>query len=169
MPSPGNGWLHLFKAHHGIVFKEIVGEAASANEDVDTIFTQTKPPAIWSEMSTMHVKLCRLTRCSQTKYMPKGDSRASGKHSKVHVTVILCTNVDGNKWRKPFITDESKKPHCYHCYVPVRYGHNAKEWMTHNLFPEWLGKSDLDLHNQGMLLVLGTCLETVRRTMCKLF
>ncbi|KAH6930965.1 hypothetical protein HPB50_021079 [Hyalomma asiaticum] len=34
---PGNGRLHWFKMHHGIVFKLIVSEAASAgNQDVAT-------------------------------------------------------------------------------------------------------------------------------------
>ncbi|XP_065302631.1 uncharacterized protein [Dermacentor albipictus] len=42
--SPGNGWLHRFKARHGIVVKVVVGEAASVNnEDVDAWLSDNLP------------------------------------------------------------------------------------------------------------------------------
>lgn len=79
----------------------------------------------------------------------KGDTWAGGNHSKVRVTALLCTNMDGSDWRVPCVTGKSKKPRCFRSYVPVRYRHNAKGWMTRDLFAEWLSEFDRDMQRQG--------------------
>ncbi|XP_072144529.1 tigger transposable element-derived protein 6-like [Dermacentor andersoni] len=89
----------------------------------------------------------------------KGDKCAGGKHSKVRITVLLCTNMDGSDRCLPFVIGKSKRPRCFRTYVPVRYRHNSKSWMTRELFAEWLIDFDSSMAKKGrkVLLVLDNC------------
>lgn len=160
---PGNGWLHRFKVRHGIVFKSIVGEAASASDqDVaswleanrDTILSYAERDVYNADETALFYQMLP----GKTHAM-KGDTCAGGKHSKVRVTALLCTNMDGSDRRVPFVIGKSKKPRCFRGYVPVRYRHSAKAWMTRDLFAEWLSELDRDMHKQGrrVLLVVDNC------------
>ncbi|XP_049275472.1 tigger transposable element-derived protein 4-like [Rhipicephalus sanguineus] len=122
---PGNGWLHRFKVHHGIVFKSIVGEAASASDqDVaswleanrDTILSYAEQDVYNADETALFYQMLP----GKTNAM-KGDTCAGGKHSKVRVTALLCTNMDGSDRRVPVVIGKSKKPRCIRGYVPVRY------------------------------------------------
>ncbi|KAH7934245.1 hypothetical protein HPB49_023693 [Dermacentor silvarum] len=58
----------------------------------------------------------------------------------------------------PFVR-KSDKPRSFRSYVPVRYRHQRKAWMTHELFAEWLVGFNQDMkHNAKVLLVLDNCL-----------
>nr|XP_037280134.1 LOW QUALITY PROTEIN: tigger transposable element-derived protein 6-like [Rhipicephalus microplus] len=65
----------------------------------------------------------------------------------------------GSDRRVPFVIGKSKKPRCFQGYVPVRYRHNAKAWMTCDLFVEWLREFDQDMLKQDrrVLLVVENC------------
>lgn len=56
----------------------------------------------------------------------KSDTCTGRKHSKVHVPLFLCTNMDGSDRRMPFIILKSNEPHCFRSYVPVHYRPNAE-------------------------------------------
>lgn len=79
----------------------------------------------------------------------KGDTCSGGKHSKVRVTALLCTNMDGSGWRVPFVTEKLKKPRCFRSCVLMRYRHNTKVWMMRDLFAEWLSEMDHNTQRQG--------------------
>lgn len=54
----------------------------------------------------------------------KSDACPGRKHSKVHVTALVCRNMDGSDRRVPFAIGKPKKPRFFRSYVPVRYRHN---------------------------------------------
>lgn len=105
--NPGNGWLHRFKQRNGIVFKAVVGEAASVNtDDVDAWFCENVPTiASYCEKNVYNAdETALLYQMLPSKtHTLKGDTCSGGKNSKVRVTVLLCTNMDGSDRRQPFI------------------------------------------------------------------
>lgn len=150
---------------HGIIFKLIVGEAASASDqDVATwLVANGAVIASYAEQDVYNADKTALfyQMLPDKMHVMKGDSCAGGKHSKACITTLLCTNMDGSDWRVPFVfgKSKSKRPRCFRNYVPVHYRHNAKAWMMHNLFAEWLGKLDCNMQRQGrrVMLVLDNC------------
>ncbi|XP_064477290.1 tigger transposable element-derived protein 6-like [Ornithodoros turicata] len=139
--SPGNGWLHRFKERHGIRFKKIVGEAASADisnidewmdmhaakiasYDERDVFNADET-ALFFQLLPSHTHALRNETC------------AGGKHSKVRVTVLLCCNMDGSDRQKLFVIGKSAKPRDFRSLysLPVHYRSNSKAWMTKVLGP----------------------------------
>lgn len=161
--SPGNGWLHRFKARHGIVFKAVVGEAASVNnEDVDAwLFDNLPTIASYAPRDVYNADETALfyQMLPSKTHALKGDKCAGGKNSKLRITVLLCANMDGSDRRLPFVIGKSRKPRCFGSYVPVRYRNNTKAWMSRDLFAEWLVEFDRDMarKNRKVLLVLDNC------------
>ncbi|XP_064461997.1 tigger transposable element-derived protein 6-like [Ornithodoros turicata] len=161
--SPGNGWLHRFKVRHGIVFKGVAGEAASVNmEDVNTWLDENIATIVsYSAQDVYNADETALfyQMLPAKTHALKGDKCSGGKNSKLRITVLLCTNMDGSDRRLPFVIGKYQKPRCFGHYVPVRYRHNKKAWMTRDLFAEWLVEFDRDMARQKrkVLLVLDNC------------
>lgn len=59
-----------------------------------------------------------------------------------------------------FVVGKSQKPRCFGNYVPVRYWHNSKAWMTHDLFAKLFIEFNqkMSKKNSKVLLVLDNCL-----------
>ncbi|KAH9375076.1 hypothetical protein HPB48_012591 [Haemaphysalis longicornis] len=57
--------------------------------------------------------------------------------------------MNGCNWRVLFVIGKSKNPRYFWSYVPVLYRHNAKGWMTRDLFAEWLSEIGRDMQRQG--------------------
>lgn len=123
---PGNGWLHRFKVRHGIVFKSIVGEARSvSDQDVaNWLATNRAIIASYAEQDVYNADETALfyQMLPDKTHSMKGESCAGGKHSKVRVTVLLCTNMNGSDRRMPFVIGKSKKPRCFRNHVPCATG-----------------------------------------------
>ena len=62
----------------------------------------------------------------------KGENCHEGKLSKMHLTVLLCTNADGREKLTLFVIDTAKKPRCFKNVksLPTNYTSNKKAWMT---------------------------------------
>ncbi|XP_072140427.1 tigger transposable element-derived protein 6-like [Dermacentor andersoni] len=161
--SPGNGWLHRFKLRHGIIFKTINGESASvSDEDINTWMSKNLARvSSYAERDVYNADETALfyQMLPGKTHAMKGDKCAGGKHSKVRITVLLCTNMDGSDRCLPFVIGKSKRPRCFRTYVPVRYRHNSKSWMTCELFAEWLIDFDSSMAKKGrkVLLILDNC------------
>ncbi|KAH7965157.1 hypothetical protein HPB49_004546 [Dermacentor silvarum] len=119
--SPGNGWLHRFRAHHGIVFETVTSEADSVNiEDVDAWLSKN--------ITTIGSYALRDTyNANETVLLyhmlpPVKDTCAGGKHSKLRVAILLCMNMDGSDRQLPFVIGKSRKLRCFGSYIPVRSG-----------------------------------------------
>nr|XP_037284840.1 tigger transposable element-derived protein 6-like [Rhipicephalus microplus] len=105
--KPGGGWIQRFKERHGIVYKNVVGEAASLDSEAKQQWLQTNLPVLMERFSARDIYNCDETAFffqmtpSKTHAL-KGDPCPGGKHSKVRVTVLLCVNMDGSHRLKPF-------------------------------------------------------------------
>lgn len=158
--EPGGGWIQRFKDRHGIVYKNVVGEAASLDSQAKEKWLETKLPDLLERYSERDIYNGDETALffqmlpSKTHSL-KGDPCAGGKHSKVRVSVLLCANMDGSHRLKPFVIGKSKKPVCFkNEHIPVRYRNNKKAWMTRELFEEWLVEFDRVIEGQGRKVVL---------------
>lgn len=158
--EPGGGWIQRFKERHGIVYKNVVGEAASLDSEAKQQWLQTNLPVLMERFSARDIYNCDETALffqmtpSKTHAL-KGDPCPGGKHSKVRVTVLLCVNMDGSHRLKPFVIGRSKKPVCFrNQHIPVHYRSNKKAWMTRVLFEEWLLEMDSVIESQGRKVVL---------------
>lgn len=85
----------------------------------------------------------------------KGNACAGDKQSKVCVTVLLCTNMNGRDWHLLFVIGKSKLPHFSCNYVPVSYKHNAKASMMLDLFAKWLIEFKHNMQEQGKSMLPG--------------
>ncbi|XP_072144735.1 tigger transposable element-derived protein 6-like [Dermacentor andersoni] len=137
--EPGGGWIQRFKERHGIVYKNVVGEAASLDTEAKQQWLQTKLPSVLERYAEKDIYNCNETALffqmlpSKTHAL-KGDRCPGGKHSKLRVTVLLCVSMDGSHRLKPFMIGRSKKPTCFkNQHIPVRYRSNKKAWMTRDL------------------------------------
>ena len=77
------------------------------------------------------------------------------------LTVLLCTNADGNEKLTPFVIGTAKKPCSFKnvkC-LPTDYTSNKKAWITQLLFEDFLRKLDLKmrLQKQKIILFIGNC------------
>ncbi|XP_064467178.1 tigger transposable element-derived protein 6-like [Ornithodoros turicata] len=164
--KPCGGWLQRFKDRYGITYRRIVGESASMDragreawldEHLEDIFQRYTECNIYNgdETGLFYQLLPSATHAL------KGEDCAGGKHSKVRLTVFLCSNMDGSDRRKPFVIGKSKKPRGFSnpASVPVHYRYNQKAWMTRALFQEWLEEFDRDMLKQQrkVLLLLDNC------------
>ncbi|XP_054933552.1 tigger transposable element-derived protein 4-like [Dermacentor andersoni] len=99
--EPGGGWIQRFKERHGIVYKNMVGEAASLDTEAKQQWLQTKLPGVLEHYAEKDIYNCDETALffqmlpSKTHAL-KGDRYPGGKHSKLGVTVLLCVSMDGS-------------------------------------------------------------------------
>lgn len=145
------------------MFRSVAGEAASVNdEDVDAWLRKNIPAiASYSKSEVYNADETSLfyEMLPSKTHALKGESCSGGKHSKSRVTVLLRANMNGSDQQEPFIIGKSRKPRCFGNYVPMRYRHNNKAWMTQDLFAERLIEFDQDMarKKRNVLLVLDDC------------
>ncbi|XP_070388781.1 tigger transposable element-derived protein 4-like [Dermacentor albipictus] len=99
--EPGGGWIQRFKERHGIVYKNVVGEAVSLDTEAKQQWLQTKLPGVLERYAEKDIYNCDESALffqmllSQA-HVLKGDRCLGGKHSKLRVTVLLCVSMDGS-------------------------------------------------------------------------
>jgi hypothetical protein len=80
------------------------------------------------------------------------------KLNKERLTLALCCNEDGSDKLPLWVIKKYKNPHCFKNVnlgsLGCTYQSNAKAWMTHIIFLEWLNAFDLHVANHKVLLVL---------------
>lgn len=146
--SYSRGYLHRFKSRRGIKRKLYEGEADSADmtavqsgrQDLQRVLRDYDPEDIYNLDETGLFYRLGPNYTLATK-------KVSGtKKSKDRITVVLAANATGTTRIKPFVITKVQRPRCFgksynpECYV--RYRHNAKAWMTADLFKEWLKDFD---------------------------
>ena len=87
------------------------------------------------------------------------DKKSSGvKGKKVHLTYLFVSNADGSEKLPPLIIGKAKMPRAFQNKMGTQLGfyyrHNAKAWMTANLYQEWLRQWDRDLGERRRKIVL---------------
>lgn len=144
-------------------YQAVVGEAAAVNEDAanDWLSANVSDVLQFSKRDIQNADETGLfyQMLPNKTHSLKDDACVGGKNSKVRVTVLLCCNMDGSDRCLPFVIGKSKKPRCFRQFVPVRYRHNKKAWMTRALFGEWLKEFDdkMVAKKRSILLILDNC------------
>ena len=149
------GWLDRFKLRHGIVFREVCGEAAAVDDGtVASWLDKSLPPLLSSyhprdvfnadETGVFYRLLPNKTLCF------KGDSCHGGKLSKERITAMVCANMDGSEKLPLMVIGKFERPRCFKNVktLPVDYRFNKKAWMTSDIFSDWIRKLDKRFHAQ---------------------
>ena len=80
------------------------------------------------------------------------------KGSKVRLTYLFASNADGSEKRPPLIIGKAKKPRAFQnntgAQLGFHYRHNAKAWMTVDIYQEWLRQWDRELGGKGREIIL---------------
>lgn len=160
------GWLDRFKARHGVVFREICGEAAAVDDNIVTSWLEkTLAPMLSSyhprdvfnadETGVFYRLLPDKTFCF------KGDSCHGGKQSKERITAMVCANMDGSEKLPLMVIGKFERPRCFKNVktLPATYKFNKKAWMTSVIFTEWLRKLDRQFTAQRrkILMLVDNC------------
>ncbi|XP_035824743.1 tigger transposable element-derived protein 6 [Aplysia californica] len=161
-----DGRLGRFKRRHGITFKSVNSESASAR-NIDT--------SAWSETlkEVLTYKPCDVYNADETglyfKCLPdktlafqvQGEACSGMKVPKDRITILCAANMDGTD-KLPLLTiGKFEKPRCLKNIrtYPVTYRHNKKAWMTSVLFEEWVRKLDhrFLLAGRSVALIVDKC------------
>ncbi|GFN97024.1 tigger transposable element-derived protein 4 [Plakobranchus ocellatus] len=159
------GWLDRFKLRHGIVFKPMRGEAASA-KDIDTSERQETVQKISADYSPRDVFNADETglfyKCLPNKsLMFQGQTCSGHKTPKERVSLLCAANMDGSEKLSLLMIGKFGQSRCFKGIntLPVTYRHNKKAWMTSSLLKEVVQKQDRCFLMQGrsVALVLDNC------------
>ncbi len=87
------------------------------------------------------------------------NKKSSGvKGTKVRLTYLFTSNVDGSEKLPPLIIGKAKKPRAFQnktgTQLGFQYRNNAKAWMTANIYQEWLQQWDFELGTRKRKIVL---------------
>jgi hypothetical protein len=92
----------------------------------------------------------------------KGERCTGSKNSKERITVLLCTNSTGTDKLLPLVTGKCRSPWCFKNMhkLPCEYCHNAKAWMTGEIFQEWILSLECrtKAEKQKILFLIDNCL-----------
>ncbi|VDO38331.1 unnamed protein product [Heligmosomoides polygyrus] len=134
--NASEGWASRFESRHGIVFKQVQGEAGDVDMEAVSDWHQIVPYKGLEQFSEENVFNVYETglfwRLLPSKTMAfKGDRCTSGKRSKERITVLVGSNMSGTEKMPLLVIGKSRSPRCFkNASVPVDYEANQKAWMT---------------------------------------
>lgn len=158
-----NGFIDRFKKRNGIVFKTVQGEAASADNEAASRWKVEILPHFLNRYAARDVynadESALFFDCLPNKTLAfRGNRCEGGKKSKLRVTLLFCTNMDGSDKRQLLLIGKSAKPRCFKSInpsqLPVHYASNQKAWMNRQLWFEWLKKFDKQMSRAGRRVLL---------------
>lgn len=161
-----DGWLQRFKERRGIVGRVVTGESRSVDEETATAWVQANVGPVvrkYGEQNVFNADETALfyQMLPQRTLSLKGELCRGGKHSKVRVSVLLCTNMDGSEKIPPLVIGKSTSPRCFKGKrrLQLQYLANRKAWMTRDVFAGWLRDWDekLKRQNRKICLFLDNC------------
>lgn len=152
--SASNGWIQKFMDRNNIANVKIHGEEGSVSETTVTKWINSLNDRIdnFEESDIFNLDelglFFKLTAART--YALKGKKLVTGKHSKVRVTVLLGSNMDGSEKLPPLLIGKSEKPRCIKnlAKTPLIYRANNKSWMTSALFREYMKNLNKKFRNQ---------------------
>ena len=164
--TASTGWLDRFRQRHGIIYRQISGEAESVSEDVvetwislslKEIVKEYKPNEIYNaDEFGLFFQLM-----PDKSLVLKTEKCHGGKLSKQRLTVLLCANSDGSEKMKPLVIGKSAKPRCFKNVksFPCDYASQRRAWMTCDRFVAWLQAWDraLTCQKRRVLLFVDNC------------
>jgi hypothetical protein len=160
------GWLHRFRERYGIRHKTICGEENDAPRDVASSWREEQLKDVIKKYSLNDVYNADETALFY-KFMPnktlafKGERCTGGKNSKERITILLCTNSTGTDKLLPLVIGKYRSPRCFKNVhnLPCEYHHNAKAWMTGEIFQEWILSLErrMKAEKREILLLIDNC------------
>ncbi|XP_060839515.1 tigger transposable element-derived protein 4 isoform X1 [Rhopalosiphum padi] len=156
-----NGWLQKFKERHQISYKNIYADPALIKECVITEWLNSVKETI------KDYKECDIFNCDETglfyRILPENtmsfinEACIDGNLSKERLTIMLCTNIDG-EFEKPLIIGKVGK---YNCFKNINIDNpeivwksNTKAWMTRSIMTEWILDFDYRMTQSKRNIVL---------------
>lgn len=161
-----NGWLDRFRIRHGIVYRQICGEAKSVNMDDVNLWLNTTLPSIlenYDPKDVYNADECALfyKLLPDRSFVLQGETCQGGKCSKERLTVLLSCNATGTHKLEPLVIGKSKNPRCFKSIkkLPCRYTHQSRAWMTADCFRSWLASvnSEMMKRNRNILMFIDNC------------
>jgi len=164
--AASSGWLDRFKNRHGIVYRQICGEAESVKPDDVELWWSTTLPTLLKDYPLENVynadEFGLFFKLLPDKSLVfKKESCHGGKLSKERVTVLACANATGTHKLRLLVIGKSRSPCCFKNVksFPVDYVSQSRAWMTAELFSNWLKKLDqyFAKKNKKVLLFVDNC------------
>lgn len=160
------GWLQKFKTRHMIVGKTASGESSAADTQGASAWTRDSLPDILAAYDPRDIYNADETglffqMLPKKTLAHKGDRCHGGKQSKLRLTILLCTNMDGSDKRIPLVIGKSERPRSFKkaARIPVKYTANVKAWMTRTIFVQWLQDFNADMKkgDRNVCLLVDNC------------
>ena len=150
---------------YDVSFKNISGESKSVTEEMTAPWTETTLPTILSRYPLENIfsadEFGLFYQCLRNKTLHlKGEKGSGGKYSKIFLTGLAARNAYGE--RLPlFVIGKANKPRCFKGArnLPRRYHAQHKNWMTAELFKEWVRQLDrkFSAANRKITLTIDNC------------
>ncbi|GFX73545.1 tigger transposable element-derived protein 1 [Trichonephila clavipes] len=145
--SASKGWLTGFLKRNALHNIKITEESATANEGAAKIFPEELAKIMedgdYSADQVFNADETGLywKKMANRTYIAKNEKTASGlKASKNRFTLLLCSNVSGDRMLKPLLINKSLRPRALKGkdlkQLPVHWMANSKAWMTTAIFTE---------------------------------
>lgn len=153
-------WLRGFKKRHRILLKKVSGESGAVDQTIVSDYRVTKLQALLREYTPSD-----MFNCDETglffKMLPdrtlssSGESCASGKLSKEHVTVMVGANATSTENLPLLVIGKARNPRCFKAVrtLPVEYESNSKAWITQSLFEQYIRKLDRKFVRQSKKVI----------------
>ncbi|KAE9528840.1 hypothetical protein AGLY_012415 [Aphis glycines] len=140
--SGSGGWIDRFKKRHGIVYRQICGEAESVNDADIAAWSENILPNILKEYSSNDIfnadEFGLFFKLMPDKSLVfKREKCHGGKLSKERLSVLACTNATGSQKLRLLVIGKSKAPRCFKNVrtFPCDYVSQNRAWMTAKLQP----------------------------------
>ncbi|GFS65725.1 tigger transposable element-derived protein 4 [Trichonephila clavipes] len=156
------GWLDRFRNRHGIVYRQISGEAEAVNEDDISSWKNNVLPSLLQDYAPEDVYNADefglfFKLMPDKSFVFKNETCHGGKLSKKkRLTVLACTNATGTHKIKLVVIGKSRSPRCFKNVrsLPCDYLSQARSWMTGDLFKNWIHQLDTIFGKQKRKVIL---------------
>lgn len=159
------GWLSRFKERCGLRFSQSHGEGASA--PIETVEKERERlQSLIRSLLEEGYKMEDLYNMDETALfyasVPESglsrEIRSGQKQVKTRITLAITVNYTGNDRVDPVFIGHAKKPRCFGKKSGKELGfvyyHNAKAWMTGEIFRDWISAWNNRLKKQDRRIVL---------------
>lgn len=155
------GWLDRFRSRHGIVYRQISGEAESVIDDdiaswknnvLFSLLRDYAPEDVYNaDEFGLFYKLM-----PDKSFVFKHETCHGGKMSKERLTVLACANSTGTHKLKLVVIGKSRFPRCFKNVrtFPCDYLSQRHAWMTSELFKNWIQQLDTMFGKQKRKIIL---------------
>lgn len=163
--SPSSSWIDRFKKRWNIGKILKLGESGGVDTDVVNNWRETAMKDILERYEPRNIFNCDETGLFY-QLLPEnslafvGEKLKGNKQSKVRVTVLVGSNMDGSEKMPLFVIGKSKNPRALkNVKIPVRYTANKKAWMRSDIFESEMRRFDgqMKLQNRKIAMLVDNC------------